>query len=179
MPVAGVAPCQCFSPGANQTTSPGRMSSTGPPSRWAHPQPHVTIRVWPSGWVCQAVRAPGSNVTLAHWTSAGSGAWNSGSMRTFPVNQSEGPFVEGCVPALLISMSIFLPWTRARTRLWGHSRSKTTVTAAFLSSFQGGFFLMKIHLASEASRHGNRGFAVPAWPGQTAPAQGGVGAHAP
>ena len=27
--VVGVAPCQCFSPGANQTTSPGRISSTG------------------------------------------------------------------------------------------------------------------------------------------------------
>ena len=31
--VAGEAPCQCFSPGANQTTSPGRISSIGPPSR--------------------------------------------------------------------------------------------------------------------------------------------------
>ena len=31
--VAGAAPCQCFSPGANQTTSPGRISSIGPPSR--------------------------------------------------------------------------------------------------------------------------------------------------
>ena len=33
--------------------------------RWAQPQPAVTMRVWPSGWVCQAVPAPGSNVTLA------------------------------------------------------------------------------------------------------------------
>ena len=31
----GEAPCQCFSPGANQTTSPGRISSTGPPQRCA------------------------------------------------------------------------------------------------------------------------------------------------
>src|ERR1700687_6074090 len=30
--VVGVAPCQCFSPGEDQTTSPGRISSTGPPS---------------------------------------------------------------------------------------------------------------------------------------------------
>ena len=29
--VVGVAPCQCFSPGGNQTTSPGRISSIGPP----------------------------------------------------------------------------------------------------------------------------------------------------
>lgn len=30
--VVGVAPCQCFSAGVNQTTSPGRISSIGPPS---------------------------------------------------------------------------------------------------------------------------------------------------
>ena len=29
MAVVGVAPCQCFSPGENQTTSPGRISSIG------------------------------------------------------------------------------------------------------------------------------------------------------
>ena len=39
MAVVAVAPCQCFSPGGNQTTSPGRISSTGPPSRWTQPQP--------------------------------------------------------------------------------------------------------------------------------------------
>ena len=33
MAVVGVAPCQCFSPGANHTTSPGRISSMAPPSR--------------------------------------------------------------------------------------------------------------------------------------------------
>src|SRR5829696_6438862 len=33
MPVLAVAPCQCFSPGSNQTTSPGRISWTGPPLR--------------------------------------------------------------------------------------------------------------------------------------------------
>jgi len=35
--VVGVAPCQCFSPGENQTTSPGRISSIGPPQRCARP----------------------------------------------------------------------------------------------------------------------------------------------
>src|SRR2546426_5037727 len=39
-----LAPCQCFSPGENQTTSPGRISSIGPPQRCARPQPAVTIR---------------------------------------------------------------------------------------------------------------------------------------
>jgi hypothetical protein len=31
--VVSVAPCQCFSPGEKQTTSPGRTYSTGPLSR--------------------------------------------------------------------------------------------------------------------------------------------------
>ena len=39
MAVVGAAPCQCFSPGAKTTTSPGRISSIGPPSRCARPQP--------------------------------------------------------------------------------------------------------------------------------------------
>src|SRR5882724_5274352 len=104
MAVVGAAPCQCFSLGANQTTSPGRMSSIDPPSRCARPQPAVTISVWPNGCVCQAVRAPGSNVTLAPRTRAGSGASNSGSIRTLPVNQSADPVVELCEPTLLISI---------------------------------------------------------------------------
>src|SRR6266436_7202727 len=102
--LVGIAPCQCFSLGGNQTTSPGRISSTGPPSRCAHPRPDMTINVWPSGCVCQAVRAPGSNVTLAPRTRAGSGGSNSGSMRTVPVNQSAGPLVELCEPDLFISI---------------------------------------------------------------------------
>src|SRR5262249_11088317 len=102
--VVGDAPCQCFSPGANQTTSPGRISSTGPPSRCAQPQPDVTTSVWPSGCVCHAVRAPGSNVTDAPCTNAGSGAWKSGSIRTERVNQSDGPLAEGCEPLRLISI---------------------------------------------------------------------------
>jgi hypothetical protein len=57
--------CQCCSPGGNHTTSPGRISATGPPQRCARSKPAVTIRVWPRGWVCHALRAPGSNVTLA------------------------------------------------------------------------------------------------------------------
>src|SRR2546430_3287766 len=46
--VVGVAPCQCFSPGGNQITSPGRISSIGPLQRWARPQPAVTISIWRS-----------------------------------------------------------------------------------------------------------------------------------
>src|SRR6266566_2945118 len=104
MAVVGVAPCQCFSPGGNQTTSPGCISSMGPPSRCTQPQPAVTINVWPRGWVCHAVRAPGSNVTLAPTARAGAAAWNKGSMRTVPVKYSAGPLLDGCEPFLLISM---------------------------------------------------------------------------
>src|SRR4029453_14527304 len=105
--VVGVAPCQCFSLGSNQTTSPGRISSIAPPHRCAQPKPEVTIKVRPRGIVCQAVRAPGSNVTLAQTTRAGEGAWNRGSIRTIPVNQSAGPLFEGCDPLLLISIYQF------------------------------------------------------------------------
>src|SRR5690349_14746082 len=98
--VVGAAPCQCFSPGGNQTTSPGRICSTGPPRRCARPQPAVTINVWPSGWVCPLVRAPGSNVTLTPVARDGELAWNKGSIRTVPVNQSDGPLPEGCEPLL-------------------------------------------------------------------------------
>src|SRR6266404_6452275 len=100
----GDAPCQCFSPGGNHTTSPGLISATASPQHCARPQPAVTINVWPNGCVCQAVRAPGSNVTLAPRTRAGSGASNKGSIRTVPVNQSAGPFVELCEPDLFISI---------------------------------------------------------------------------
>src|SRR6516165_3255372 len=121
--VVRVAPCQCFSPGEKQTTSPGRISSTAPPQRWAQPQPAVTMRVCPRGWECHAVRAPGSNVTLAPATSAGSGARNSGSIRTVPVNHSAGPFSEACDPTLLISIfgtpAIDLPVQRHTVLLLG------------------------------------------------------------
>src|SRR6267378_2924838 len=108
--VVGTAPCQCFSPGGIQITSPGRISSIGPPKRCARPQPAVTIRVWPSGWVCHAVRAPGSKVTLAPDVRAGAFGWNKGSMRTVPVNQSSGPLTDGCEPILLISILTCWVW---------------------------------------------------------------------
>src|SRR5438874_6596928 len=104
MAMVAMAPCQCFSPGGNQITSPGRISSIGPSQRCARPPPAVTMSVCPRGCVCHAVRAPGSNVTLAPRTRAGSGVSNSGSIRTVPVNQSAGPSVETCEPLLLIFM---------------------------------------------------------------------------
>src|SRR5690348_3102929 len=106
MPLVAVAPCQCFSFGSNQTTSPGWISSTGPPSRCTQPQPETTINVCPSGCVCHAVLAPGSNVTLAAAPLLASLAANKGSILTAPVNQSSGPLDEGCEPIFEICMWI-------------------------------------------------------------------------
>src|SRR5215469_16195802 len=108
MVVVAVAPCQCFSPGGHTTTSPGRISRLGPPQHCTQPQPAVTINLWPSGWVCHAVRAPGSNVTNPAETRDGSVAGNSGSIRTLPVKCSAGPLAEGCESLCLISIALDL-----------------------------------------------------------------------
>src|ERR1051326_6303563 len=102
--VVEVAPCQCFSRGGHQTMSPARISTFGPPSLCTQPQPRVTTSVCPSGCQCQAERAPGSKVTSAQLTRAGSCACISGSMRTEPVKYSSGPFCEGREPFLLSSI---------------------------------------------------------------------------
>src|SRR3981189_3275849 len=107
MAVARLAPCQCFSAGGIQTASPGRISWIGPPDRWMRPEPAVTISVWPSGCVCHAVRAPGSNGTVALTTRAGAGAWNNESTLTEPVKYSAGPLPEGCDTLLLIAFLWF------------------------------------------------------------------------
>src|SRR6266566_7362055 len=107
--VVGVAPCQCFSPGSNQITSPGRISSIGPPQCCTRPQPAVTISVWPSGWLCHASRAPGSHVILTSTACAGTGASNRGSRRIAPVKYTDGPFPEGCEPLLVMSMCSIPP----------------------------------------------------------------------
>src|SRR5205823_1630519 len=144
MAVVGVAPCQCFSPGENQITSPGRISSIGPPQRWTRPQPAVTIRVWPSGWLCQAVRAPGSNVTLAPTARAGSGAWNRGSMRTEPVKYSADPFPEGCEPLVVMSICSIPPFYFFLLSVWRLSCSLN----------DGSSLEEKSSLPAKAARHG-------------------------
>src|SRR2546426_10941833 len=110
IPVFGLAPCQCLTPGGHQSTSPGRISSIGPSQHWVQPRPEVTIKVCPSGCVCHAERAPGSNVTHPAVTREGSGAWMIGSMRTAPVKYSSGPFWDACDPFRLISIVFLLLW---------------------------------------------------------------------
>src|SRR5829696_4180031 len=141
--VVAAAPCQCFSPGENQTTSPGRISSIGPPQRWARPTPDVTISVWPSGWVCHAVRAPGSNVTFAPAARAGTGASNNGSTRTVPVNHSAGPFADGCEPLRLISISP--PGVAAEARTNEKVRAASAGCSCVLANLR---HLPRIHAAA-------------------------------
>src|SRR6267154_476355 len=136
MAVVGDAPCQCFSPGGIHTTSPGRISSIGPPQRCARPQPAVTIRVCPSGCVCHAVRAPGSKVTLATTTRAGAGGLASGSTRTVPVKYSAGPLPDGCEPLRLISISELLSGSRSAA---GHLLQVFGVPGAYHRDPGGGF----------------------------------------
>src|SRR4051794_30783677 len=49
--------------------------------------------VWPKGWVCHAVRAPGVKWTLAAAARAGGSGLATVSTNTAPVNQSLGPGV--------------------------------------------------------------------------------------
>ena len=60
------------------------------------------MRIWPSVCVCQAVRAPGSNVTRKPDARAGAIAWNRGSTRTEPVKFSAGARRDGCEPLRII-----------------------------------------------------------------------------
>src|SRR5215203_6775869 len=62
------------------------------------------MSVWPSGCVCQAVRAPGSNVTNAPPMRAGAVPANGCSTRTEPVKYSAGPLRKGCKPLRVIFM---------------------------------------------------------------------------
>src|SRR4029077_19231526 len=116
-------------PGGNQTTSPGRTSSLGPPSTCTQPQPIVMISVWPSGCVCQAVRAPGSNVTKPPPARAGSVPRNGVSTRTDPVKCSAGPFRDGCeLLRVIFIVSFFSPC--AATGLTAAANAATPPLAA-------------------------------------------------
>src|SRR5882724_11732096 len=113
--VVGDAPCQCFSPAGNHTTSPGWIPSIGPPHRCTRPNPAVTTSVCPSGCVCHAVRARGSNVTYAPDVRDGSFASNNGSIRTEPVKFCAGPLRDGCDPLRAIAIGCELAWWRGAT----------------------------------------------------------------
>src|SRR6266436_291031 len=104
MPLVGEPPCQCFSPGGIQTTSPALISRIGPPLLWTRPTPEITYSVWPSGCVCQFVRAPGSKDTRFEAIRAGAAVAMIGSCQTVPVKYSFGARRVGREPAKWISI---------------------------------------------------------------------------
>src|SRR5665213_1809559 len=69
--------------------------------------PETIAKVWPSGWVCQNVRAPGSKRTQPARSNAGSGAWMIGSCHTVPVKLDAGPRRDGRDPQAMMSMMVF------------------------------------------------------------------------
>src|SRR3954471_2726357 len=95
MAVSAVPPCQCFTPGSVQMTSPAAMSCRWPPHSCTQPEPEVTISVWPAGWVCQAVLAHGVKETSAELKLRLGVASNRGLTVTSPVNVSAGPAPAG------------------------------------------------------------------------------------
>src|SRR5712691_5010732 len=99
IPLVGEPPCQCFSPGGIQTTSPALISRIGPPLLWTRPTPEITYSVWPSGCECQFVRAPGSKDTRFETIRAGTSAAMIGSCQTVPVKYSLGASRVGREPA--------------------------------------------------------------------------------
>src|SRR6266851_1854902 len=103
-----VAPCQCFTFGGIQMTSPGWICRRSPPDSCTQPVPDVTMSVWPAGWVCHAVRAPGSNVASPPVACVCAEASNNGSITTEPVKLCAGPLPEGRDPFGLISMSFVM-----------------------------------------------------------------------
>src|SRR6478672_7155403 len=84
-----------------------------------HPFDVLAIERLLDGDVCHGGArrcAPGSNVTALPAARAGATAEYSGSMRTMPVNQSAGPFADGCEPLRLISIDCRSRWMTAFTR---------------------------------------------------------------
>ena len=71
--------------------------------------PDTTQSVWPSGWVCHAVRARGSKRTQPLLIRAGVGASMMGFCHTVPVKDSAAPRREAVDPNGLISMTVRPP----------------------------------------------------------------------
>ncbi len=99
----GAAPCQCFSPGENQTTSPGRISSIGPPSRCTQPQPEGDDQR-----LTERMRVPGrARARLESDESAGNTSRVWPKHRIDPDRPGEPlrwPFADGCDPLRLMSI---------------------------------------------------------------------------
>jgi len=103
MAVVAVAPCQCFSPGGIQITSPGRISSIVPPHAARGRRPPSRLGL------AQRMRVPGGpSAGLKRDTGTGHACWIGGREKRVytycAVNHSAGPLPEGREPLLLMSM---------------------------------------------------------------------------
>ena len=83
---------------SRRTTSPGRISCTTSFHFCTPPTPMVTMRVCPSGCVCQAVGAPAAKVTTPPPTRAGAVVRKRESTVTSPVKYCWEPMLEGSEP---------------------------------------------------------------------------------
>src|SRR4051795_7171639 len=92
--LVAVGPCQCFTPGGVQITSPGLISRFSPPSSCTQPVPDVTIRIWPAGCVCHAERAPGAKITCPPLDDVWSFGAYRGSTIPLPEKSAAAPLVE-------------------------------------------------------------------------------------
>src|SRR5207247_129627 len=100
----------------------GRITSTGPPSRWQRPTPSVTQIVCPCGWVCHAVRAPGVKCTPAAPIRDPSDGAATVSTYTAPVNQSLGPVLVSRLFLVICMRLSFLSCDRVSAAAVGTAR---------------------------------------------------------
>ena len=93
---SGDAPCQCFSPGPMHATPPAATSCTGSPSFCSRQRPATTSSTWGPLWTCQAVRAPGWNVTRYALTVGDSHTASMRAMAASPVKLAGSAGRAGC-----------------------------------------------------------------------------------
>src|SRR3954451_24901772 len=146
IPVVAVAPCQCFKPAGVQITSPDLISRFAPFHSCTQPVPERTISNCPAGWVCQAERAPGSNVTCPADSCVCAGSANCGSTRTEPVNVASAPLAEGREPL----GKIFMPSASAGP---ASIASVAAAVAKSLAGLQSHSLMMHLHFPYCSSRH--------------------------
>src|SRR5580704_4101615 len=73
------------------TTSPGLSTCGFSPLKQIRPMPERQYSVCPTGWACQAVRAPGVKVTTEPPIRDGASVTTTGSWNTTPVKVSAAP----------------------------------------------------------------------------------------
>ena len=104
MAVVGEAPCQCFSPGGHQTTSPGRIVRALPALALHQAAASGHDQVLPEGMRVPRRARAGLERDAVDERPRRLDGRNRGSRRTAPLNVSAGPFAEGREPLRWISM---------------------------------------------------------------------------